>query len=331
MLKKILSGLVILVAVIAVGGWGYQQYAVSSDMKKYPPPGEMVTVDDIALHLDCRGAGKPVVVLESGLGNSSITWHRIVDELATQTQVCMYDRPGMGWSEPASTLSYKADVSARLHALLTAANIEGPYIMGGWSAGGVYIRDYYANHPEDVVGMVFVDSSHEQQGARLPKRGEGGPDRMLELCRVLQPIGLIRASGVLDAMYRENSNVPREITQAMIAVANRSHFCMAVQQESESFSMDIESEPSGSLGDMPLVVLTQGKPYEAVEGGVTEAQFNESRAAWTELQEELTALSSNGRRIVATRTGHGIQMEDPDLVIRAFTDVIAAVRSGEPR
>ncbi|MBW2374134.1 MAG: alpha/beta hydrolase, partial [Deltaproteobacteria bacterium] len=103
------------------------------------------------------------------------------------TRTCAYDRPGMDWSEPIGRTVDAGEVAVRLHRLVEVAGIPGPYVLVGMSAGGVYVREYQRNHPGGIVGMVLVDSSHEQQGSRLPEiSGAANIDRMLSLCSWLQ-------------------------------------------------------------------------------------------------------------------------------------------------
>ena len=107
----------------------------------------------------------------------------------------------MDWSDFGDYDAAAGAVVSRLSALLELADEPGPWVMVGMSAGGVYVREFLATHPKDVVGMVLVDSSHEGQSYRLPN--SGGLDRleqMLRLCRILQPVGLVRLTASLDGL-----------------------------------------------------------------------------------------------------------------------------------
>lgn len=327
-LKRIGLGLLALVVLLPLAGAAYQWLAERSDLKRFPPPGRMVDVDGVAMHLDCRGSGRPVVIMEAGLTTGSWSWGRVPDALRDVTEVCTYDRPGMGWSEPIDHPAAAAEVADRLHRLVELAPIEGPYVLLGMSAGGVYVREYYGRYPDDVVGMVLVDSSHEQQGNRLPETGDASQmERMLALCRWLQPVGAVRLSGALD-MLTDQPGIDAQSKPLLKAMFNRSAYCRAISNEMQAFAGDVrDADPPASLGDLPLVVLSQGKAPEADETfGMTLEQARAMRVVWDVLQRELTALSSRGQRFVAYHSGHPIQLEQPALVIDTAGDLIRSLR-----
>ena len=155
-------GLVIFLVLSMLAGSIYQASASASDLKKYPPPGDLYDVGDFRMHLYCSGPtaatseGNPTVILEAGAGNPGIGWSWVQREVEGFSRVCSYDRPGFGWSDPASSSLSRGQVVTLLHQLLQIANVPGPYLLVGHSAGGEYIRAYAWQYPKDVIGMVFV-------------------------------------------------------------------------------------------------------------------------------------------------------------------------------
>jgi pimeloyl-ACP methyl ester carboxylesterase len=123
----------------------------------YVARGERIDIGRRSLYIDCRGQGQPTVVLEAGSGADSSTWSAVLDELASTTRTCVYDRAGRGRSDPTErqTLSHAA---AELHALLVAAAEPAPYVLVGHSLGGAYMRVFAAANREEVVGLVLVDA-----------------------------------------------------------------------------------------------------------------------------------------------------------------------------
>ena len=332
MLKKGLVVVVTLLAVVLAAGAVYQWLAQRADADRFPPPGRMLIVDGLAMHLDCRGSGRPVVVMEAGLTTGSWSWGPVFDAVAARTEVCAYDRPGMGWSEPINRIADAAEVADRLHATLNAGGVEGPYVLLGMSAGGVYVREYYRRHPQGVVGMVLVDSSHEQQGDRLPPfEGQADLERTVAICSWLQPLGVIRATGAMEAVFAQVPGLDEAAKPLLMSRLNQSHYCASMLAESRSFNGEVyDAAGPESLGELPLVVLSQGnEPAGNAAFGLSDAEARAQRAAWDELQEELTALSSNGRRIIATRSGHMIQIEQPGIVIDAVAGLLDDLR-GDP-
>src|SRR5215210_4762195 len=151
-------GLVWLVAgilTLAVLGAIYQVVATRIDQRTYSPPGEMVNVNGHLMHINCVGEGGPTVILEAANLGMSAHWVRVQQQLAKTTRVCAYDRAGMGWSETGPEPRDAEQISSELHALLKGAGTEGPYVLV-----------YAARYPNQVAGVVLVDSSHPEQFTR---------------------------------------------------------------------------------------------------------------------------------------------------------------------
>src|SRR5258706_15400681 len=105
-------------------------------MRPYPPPGRLVDIGGRRLHIYERGAGTPAVALESGLAASSLSWRIVQEEIAKFTGVVAYDRPGLGWSDPAAEPPTLSRLVEDLHAMLQASRLPPPYILVGHSLGG---------------------------------------------------------------------------------------------------------------------------------------------------------------------------------------------------
>ena len=122
------------------------------------PPQTRVDIGGRALFISCTGAGSPTVVLEAGSGNTADTWVGVQPEVARFTRVCSYDRAGLGQSDPAPAgVRTVQDSVDDLHALLAAADISGPLVLVGQSVGGLIVRLYASQYPDDVAGVVLVD------------------------------------------------------------------------------------------------------------------------------------------------------------------------------
>ncbi len=165
-IRRGLLGLVIGLVALAVVGAIYQAFGTQIYRRIYPPPGELVDVGGHSLHINCVGEGSPTVILESGSGATSVDWANIQPEVANTTRVCAYDRAGSGWSEPGPGPGDPQQIAGELHTLLGNARIDGPYVLVGHSFGGLYIRMYADLYPNEVEGMVLVDSSHPEQSKR---------------------------------------------------------------------------------------------------------------------------------------------------------------------
>ena len=131
-------------------------------------PGQLVDVGGYRLHLHCTGTGSPTVILEPGQGgvSSDLAW--IAPAVARDTTVCVYDRPGRGWSDAADRPQDGDQIAADLHTLLERAHVPGPYVLAGHSFGGLYVLRFAAQFPDHVAGLVLLDSTAPKPGPALP-------------------------------------------------------------------------------------------------------------------------------------------------------------------
>ncbi len=107
--------------------------------------------------------GLPAVILEAGYGISSKTWSRVQEEIAAYTQVLVYDRAGLGQSGRGNQPRHGRQHVENLRDLLSAVQIEPPYILVGHSYGGLIVRLFASMYPENAAGVVLVDPTHEDQ------------------------------------------------------------------------------------------------------------------------------------------------------------------------
>src|SRR5215210_7443581 len=170
-----LLGLVVVLLALAVAGAIYQAIATMRAERAYPPPGEMVDVGGYSLHINCVGQGSPTVVLDAGLGEFSAHWVRVQREVSDTTRVCAYDRAGMGWSEMGPEPRDAKQITGELHTLLSKAGIEGPYVLVGHSLGGISMQTYAHRYPNEVEGVVLVDSTSDTyQVSQRPEAQDSG-------------------------------------------------------------------------------------------------------------------------------------------------------------
>jgi pimeloyl-ACP methyl ester carboxylesterase len=121
------------------------------------------------MHIHCEGEGSPTVILEAMSGGTSTYWGWIQPEVQKETRVCVYDRASFGWSESDSQSPTMARTVRNLHTLLVNANIEGPYVLVGHSIGGVYVRQFAAEYPDEVIGVMLLDEANPQQFVKYPE------------------------------------------------------------------------------------------------------------------------------------------------------------------
>jgi pimeloyl-ACP methyl ester carboxylesterase len=233
----------------------------------------------VSLHIHCTGSGSPTVILEAGAGVFGSNWADLQKDVSQLTRVCSYDRAGLGGSSPpASKPHTMQQMVQELHTLLGRAGIGGPYVLVGHSLGGANVRLYTSQHPDEVAGMVLVDSSTAEQFA---------PPTDAEIAEAR------------DHLAKDPEGFDLVTFRAGLAALSASGL---------------------SLGDRPLIVLSHGH----LDGPTPPPGFAER---WEEGQKKLPLLSTNSARLVAEKSGHFIQDDQPQLAIASVRQVVQAVRT----
>jgi pimeloyl-ACP methyl ester carboxylesterase len=287
----------------------------------------------------CEGHGEPTVILEAGAGGSTLDWHSIQSTLAETTRVCSYDRAGMGFSDPGPLPRTAQAVTADLEALLKAATIRPPYIMVAHSLGSYYVRLYADRHREEVVGMVLVDPSVEQQDRRFsevaPKYGALlQEDRVSqEKCLRLAQQGKLTSEMPLFKEctygYARDPTFSDELFQVQIRRRLSVPFREALLSETGEMEGADSAQllaASRSYGNMPLIVLTQSPETPDAYPGFSIEEVDSLNALWMRMHDELAALSSRGENRMVEHSGHYIQKDRPDVVMDAVRGVIGLSR-----
>ena len=304
-------------ALASIGG-GIETVLEVVDTARYPIAGQVVDVDGHGMHLNCAGTGSPTVVLEPGGGELSSNLGWITPAVARDTRVCVYDRPGRGWSDPTDAPQDGTRVAADLHTLLHAAHVPGPYVLAGHSFGGLYVLTYAAHYPGEVAGMVLIDSTSPTtpgpQTEAAPAASDGPVARGSALVSVAARFGLGRLYSLTS--YGGLPTRSRDEVRATISTAAtlRSTIDEYVQA---STSMQ-EAAELQNFGAKPLVVLTAG---------------DGSDPSWFAKQDKLAHLSTNTVHRVVAGASHEMLVGDRMAsvsTITAIRDVVSAIRSGSP-
>src|SRR5579864_9477628 len=166
--RRIVVGLLGVVLMLVLGGFLYENISEARDSRFNAMPGRLVDVGGMKMHIDCTGEGSPTVILDSGLGDSYVSWRKVQPQIAKFVRVCSYDRAGLGYSDSSPRPRTSKVIAEELHSLLQAAGIAPPYILVGHSLGGYNVRLYQNLYPKEVIGMVLVDASHPDQENRFP-------------------------------------------------------------------------------------------------------------------------------------------------------------------
>lgn len=334
-LKGIVLAGVALIILLAAAGAIYRAIERAADARRFPQQGKSVSLGaefpGVLLNIDCSGTGSPTVILDTGLGVPAVGWNFVQPQVAKFTRVCSYDRAGYGWSTPGPMPRTSAEIVKELHALLAAAGEKPPYILVGHSFAGFNVRVFNGAYPGEVVGMVLVDASHEDQMSRMPpamadfeKKAEASAKWQAVLAPAAIDLGIARLTYDISGP----TYLPKDFREELRYLQLQTKFLSATNSELGSFDTSAdEVRASGSLGGKPLVVLTAGKSPDAssLPPGFPMKAFDDFENIWrNDLQVREAHLSTRGRQIIVPDSDHMIPFERPDTIVSAIHDVFTA-------
>jgi pimeloyl-ACP methyl ester carboxylesterase len=303
----------------AVGG-GYQTVREAVDVNTYSMPGQLIDVGGHRLHLHCTGSGSPTVVLQPGGGDFSPSMAWIAPTVANATRVCVYDRAGRGWSEPADSPQDATQIATDLHTLLQRGDVPGPFVLAGHSFGGLYVLTYADRYPDEVAGMVLVDSTNPAVEADPEKATayDGGSydavGRVAALGASFARVGLTRLVGA----FGYGDLPPRAHDEVVAGTATAQYASGWIDEFVQANASGAEAAMLSDFGGKPLVVLTAGA---------------ETNAAHDAAQNKLAALSTDSsHRVIDGATHAGLIFDEHFAAntTQAILDVVASVRSAAP-
>jgi len=309
--RRVLLVSALVIALLAVTGLLYQTIASAQDASSYPAPGKLIDVGGYRLHLSCTGTarpGSPTVILEAGYGNSLLVWSKVQPAVAAFTRVCSYDRAGYGWSDTDPLPRTAGRMVTELHTLLARAGVAGPYVLVGHSYGGLIMQLYTYTYPQQVAGLVLIESMHVDQ-FRYPDLHFGA---LPPICQALAPFGIVRLFGLAVPAYI--GEYPPTAQPAAKAHFNQTRLCQTASDEYAGMEASFVQVRAARqpLGRLPLVVLTHGHSYLGPQ----------AEQDWQALQRDLAGLSSDSVHIMATSSEHFIQLQQPELVIAAIQQAL---------
>lgn len=261
----------------------------------YSAPGKFININSHQVHIHCTGKGLPTVVLEAGLGGTSLEWVMVQRLLSRHTRVCSYDRPGYGWSELTTAPRDAATIATELRDLLIASGESGPYILAGHSLGGHIVRLFGSKFPDSVAGLVLVDASHEG---------------MFDLLDKYRKTAKVKSKPSRSSGPRVPANLPSELKSVTLRMMNQFQTRFAIQNEARLFRRSAdEVRAIGRLPAVPVAVISRGSETLAEDGrnGMIAKQ-------WYALQKDLHQRLSNSKHVIASESGHYPHLDQPELV-----------------
>jgi pimeloyl-ACP methyl ester carboxylesterase len=303
------------IACAAIGGI-YETVQETLDRRAHPMHGQLIDVGDgRRVYLSCVGSGNPTVVLVPGAGEPSSIWAWIAPDVARETRVCVFDRAGRGWSDPAPSQQDGIAVATDLYAALTGVHEPSPYVLVGHSFGGLYVRAFAARYPHQTAGVVLLDATDPRQFTlpAYPAFYEG-------FRRVSALFPSLARFGVGRLAYRSAyGGLPSEARAEQYLYWCTARHARSLRDEWAATPLAMKQADSlVTLGNRPLMVVTALQ--DALEG-------------WAALQDEVPKLSNNSSHWSLPAATHASLVEDKAnaaLSSQAIREVVAAVRTSKP-
>jgi pimeloyl-ACP methyl ester carboxylesterase len=321
-------------AALITTGIVYQCLGARSDRLRYANGGRWIDIGGKRrLYLVEKGSGNPTVLFEAGIAATNLNWFHIQEPVSRFASTVSYDRGGLGWSSPCRTARTPSNIAAELHQLLEGAAIKPPYILVGHSFGGLVMRRFALNYPEEVASLVLVDPMRIEEWPPLDPDKQFELDRGKKLFRIAIPIArigvarlavtslflrsgraarqLAGAAGkgglhVLDRIKDEVGKMPREVWPVVAAHWSRPGNFAGMRSHVEAVPDTVrEMQNAEPIQKIPVLVLTPGKSSPLSD-------------------ECLRRIGSNVQQVIAPESAHWIHLDQPDLVIDSIRMMLTA-------
>ena len=324
-----------LLALLAAGAI-YQRIAAARSRTRFIPPGLLLDVGGHRLHVVCGGAGSPGVLFESGIAASSVSWARVLPEVAEFTTACAYDRAGFAFSDVSASPRTFSRILEDLSAVLAHMRMR-PSVLVGHSFGSLIVRGYAARHPQNVAGIVMIDPPTEwidggQQHVRMLRGARG----LSTVGAWLAHVGVVRAC--LALLTSGRPGVPRQFVRV---------FGPTAAQTVERLVGEVRKLPADmhpvvqalwcdpkcfrAMADHLLVLQREGPAIAALapppEIPVVVISGGHQTAQTVVAQRRFADASLEGRHVVADKSGHWVLFDQPEVIVAVVRDLVSGLRS----
>jgi pimeloyl-ACP methyl ester carboxylesterase len=302
----------------------------------FAKPHQLVDIGGRKMNLYCSGQGATTVVFDAPSGDAGWNWFKVQPVVASHTRACVFDRAGLGFSDPARRPNTSENVAEDLHKLLAAAGVKPPYLMVGNSLGGANVQVFAYRYPAEVKGLVLVEPQHEDETSRLDTASQGNLKKIYAMvaeqnnyCLAAARKGLKPGSEEqVNCIGNPADNYGPALGAAVRSATSRPAYWRTAIDEWDAIKVSDEQlrKLRRPFGDLPVVVLTRGVSPYAVPGkpqsALNKAMEDENLA----IHKEIAALSTRGKQRVVPGAGHVIHADKPQAVVDAVLEVLDEVK-----
>jgi len=291
-------------------GFFFQLYSSYNDTQRFSPNGNLIDIGGFKLHAQKFGEGNTTIVFDAGMGDGLLAWNKVIPDISMVAKVFAYDRAGLGWSEKSPNSRTSSQIVEELYLLLEKANVEGPLILVGHSFGGLNMQLFAKKYPDDVVGLILVDSANENEKDKLPQASL--------LRKVIFKTGMWAAPIGVPRLYLSLNNPEEHALKSTI----KHQYTSLDESTNYTESLNFLKKTKKDFGQLPLTVIARNSPSAILEKNKKKSLRN---IEWAKLQEELAQRSSNSELIFSENKQHSIHRSQPEVVIKAIKEMIELV------
>ncbi|WP_448138482.1 alpha/beta fold hydrolase [Sphingobacterium siyangense] len=318
--KRIGLGLTALIILLLIVGFIFERVS-RKNADKITPDGNFAEVANNRLHYYKKGNAGPTVVFETAFDPAGhLQWYHIQQQLPISYTSFSYDRSGILWSERGQNPKSGEKMAEELHTLLEKSNVPKPYILVGHSFGGTLVRFFVNQYPQDVAGVILVDSQCPDDKKYLSPElfrmvNQGLPGRFLKFANTFGLARLMfKGMFPVEKQYKyQNSIMPALLYKSADAV---------LEEQDHMESIKNEAAKIRSFGTIPLLVLTATDP-ERYDSSIKDKKLKlEMINAWVKMQKDFLRLSTDSKQILVPNSGHYINQDNPEVVEKVINNMV---------
>jgi pimeloyl-ACP methyl ester carboxylesterase len=225
-----------------------------------------VDVGGRKLNLYCTGKGSPTVLFEADGGRAGWDWSAVLPEVAKRTRACVYDRAGLGFSDPIMRASTVGNASRDLNFLIKNARMDAPFVLVGAGYGAMVTQHFALRSRGAVTGLVLVEAMHEDA---LPKDRSAGLDAALA-CLAAAEQGKTGAACAYPASSI-NGEIGPKLAAAQALQALKPTYWRARASELDSLETSASQMRAARkpFSDMPVVEIQRAEPAAIIAAVLT--------------------------------------------------------------